>query len=224
MILTISGVLDAAALSAVRELIPALTWRDGTETAGETARAVKRNEQADLGSRSGAALRAQLNAAIEAHPVLRAAAQPKRFASLIVSRTVAGGGYGRHVDNAFIGTGAARIRTDLSFTLFLSDPESYQGGELEIETAGFIQSIKLQPGDLVLYPSTTLHRVANVESGERIACVGWIESLVPDAPGREILFDLENLKASLGTKHAPQSEEMLVLSKTIANLLRRFSP
>jgi len=223
MLITISGVLDEAALGAARDLIPALSWRDGAETAGDTARAVKRNEQADLGTRTGTALRAILNAAVERHPVLRAAAQPKRISSLVVSRTVAGGGYGRHVDNAFIGNGAARIRTDLSFTLFLSNPESYQGGELEIETAGVTQSVKLPAGDLVLYPSTTLHQVATVESGQRIVCIGWIESLVPDGADREILFDLENLKATLARTHSPQSEEMLVISKTIANLLRKFS-
>jgi len=223
MLITISRVLDEAALQAARDMIPALSWRDGAETAGETARAVKRNEQADLSTRAGTALRAILNAAIENHPVLRASAQPKRISSLIVSRTGAGGGYGRHVDNAFMGHGAARLRTDLSFTLFLSAPQSYQGGELEIETAGFSQSVKLPAGDLVLYPSTTLHQVATVESGQRIVCIGWIESLVPDGADREILFDLENLKAALARTHSPQSEEILVLSKTINNLVRKFS-
>ncbi len=223
MLITISRVLDDAALVAARDLMPALSWRDGAETAGDTARAVKRNEQADLATRTGTALRAILNAAIESHPVLRAAAQPKRISSLIVSPTVAGGGYGRHVDNAFIGNAAARIRSDLSFTLFLMDPESYQGGELEIETAGFTQSVKLPAGDLVLYPSTKLHQVTTVESGQRIVCIGWIESLVPDGADREVLFDLENLKATLARTHSPQSEEMLVLSKTINNLVRKFS-
>jgi PKHD-type hydroxylase len=223
MLITISSVLDETSLLAARDMIPALSWRDGAETAGETARAVKQNEQADLSTRTGTALRAILNTAVENHPVLRAAAQPKRISSLIVSRTGAGGGYGRHIDNAFMGHGAARLRTDLSFTLFLSDPESYQGGELEIETAGFTQTVKLPAGDLVLYPTTTLHQVAKVTSGQRIVCLGWIESLVPDGADREILFDLENLKASLARKHPPQSEEMLVLSKTIANLLRKLS-
>jgi PKHD-type hydroxylase len=142
---------------------------------------------------------------------------------LLVSRTQAGGGYGLHVDNPFMGEGSARLRTDLSFTLFLSDPGNYEGGELEIETAGFTQSLKLPAGDLVLYPSTSLHRVADVRSGTRLVCVGWIESLVPDAGERELLFDLENLKATLAQSHAPQSPEMLTLSKTISNLLRKFS-
>lgn len=223
MLLTISGVLDAAAVSEALDLIPSLTWKDGAETAGATARAVKRNEQTDLSSRSGAALRDRLKAAIENHPVLKAAAQPRRFSSLLVSRTQAGGGYGLHVDNPFMGEGSARLRTDLSFTLFLSDPGNYEGGELEIETAGFTQSLKLPAGDLVLYPSTSLHRVADVRSGTRLVCVGWIESLVPDAGERELLFDLENLKATLAQSHAPQSPEMLTLSKTISNLLRKFS-
>lgn len=223
MLLTISGVLDAAAVSEALDLIPSLTWKDGAETAGATARAVKRNEQADLSSRSGGALRDRLKAAIESHPVLKAAAQPRRFSNLLVSRTQAGGGYGLHVDNPFMGEGSARLRTDLSFTLFLSEPGTYEGGELEIETAGFTQSLKLPAGDLVLYPSTSLHRVADVRSGTRLVCVGWIESLVPDAGERELLFDLENLKATLARSHALQSPEMLTLSKTISNLLRKFS-
>ena len=223
MLLTISGVLDAAAVSEAIDLIPSLTWKDGAETAGATARAVKRNEQADLSSRTGATLRDRLKGAVECHPVLKAAAQPRRFSNLLVSRTQAGGGYGLHVDNPFMGEAGARLRTDLSFTLFLSEPGAYEGGELEIETAGFTQSLKLPAGDLVLYPSTSLHRVADVRSGTRLVCVGWIESLVPDAGERELLFDLENLKATLARSHAPQSPEMLTLSKTISNLLRKFS-
>jgi len=223
VLLTISGVLDAGALATALELVPSLAWKDGAETAGAAARAVKRNEQADLSSRSGAALRSQLTAAIEAHPVVRAAAQPRRYSDLLLSRTQAGGGYGLHVDNPFMGAAGARLRTDISFTLFLSEPGTYEGGELEIETAGFTQSVKLPAGDLVLYPSTSLHRVADVRSGTRLVCVGWIESLVPDAGERELLFDLENLKATLAQSHAAQSPAMLTLSKTISNLLRKFS-
>jgi PKHD-type hydroxylase len=138
----------------------------------------------------------------------------------MISRTGPGGGYGRHIDNAFMGTGERRLRTDLSFTLFLSDPATYEGGELDVETPAGQHLAKPAAGDLVLYPSTTLHEVRPVTSGERIVCVGWIESSIRDAAAREILFDLENLRATLATQHAPQSPEMLTLSKTVANLLR----
>ncbi|MHA7901515.1 MAG: Fe2+-dependent dioxygenase [Henriciella sp.] len=223
MLITIPGLLDQQALAEARALAATLAWRDGASTAGRMAKAVKHNSQADLSSRTGAKLRDSLMAAVTGHLVLRAAAQPKRFSKLLVSKTEAGGGYGLHIDNAFMGEGAERIRTDLSFTLFLTDPTDYEGGELSIEHAGLTQALKLSAGDLVLYPSTTLHEVRAVTSGTRLACVGWIESHIRSTEDREILFDLENLRASLAQRHDPQSPEMLTLAKTISNLLRRLS-
>ncbi|HRI99273.1 MAG TPA: Fe2+-dependent dioxygenase [Hyphomonas sp.] len=223
MLLTLTGVLSADQLAEARRLAEGLGWRDGAETAGPVARSVKRNLQADITTRAGAKLRDLLTGAVQSHPVLAAAAQPKRFSPVLVSKTGPGGGYGMHIDNPWIGFGDQRLRTDLSFTLFLTDPAAYDGGALEIENAGFTQSLKLAAGDLVLYPTTRLHQVADVTRGERLVCVGWIESLVPDEAAREILFDLENLRATLAPAHAPQSPEMLTLTKTIANLLRRFS-
>ena len=220
MMLTLSGVLTPAQITEVTGLAGALSWREGTMTAGPTARQVKRNEQAELTGATGTVLKKILEEAIKTHPVLRAAAQPRRFSSLMISRTGPGGGYGRHIDNAFMGQGDRRLRTDLSFTLFLSDPASYEGGELAVETATGEHVVKPPAGDLVLYPSTTLHEVRPVTAGERMVCVGWIESAVRDAAAREILFDLENLRATLATQHSDQSPEMLTLAKTISNLLR----
>lgn len=220
MMITLSGVLTPAQVSEVTTLAAALAWRDGTTTAGPTARAVKRNEQADLTGATGTVVKKILQEAIEQHPVLRAAAQPRRFSPLMISRTGPGGGYGRHVDNPFMGSGDRRLRTDLSFTLFLSDPASYEGGELAVDTAAGETVVKPPAGDLVLYPSTTLHEVRPVTAGERVVCVGWIESAVRDAVAREVLFDLENLRATLAASHDSQSPEMLTLAKTIANLLR----
>lgn len=222
MLLNLSGVLTPEDLVQARDLAATLSWRDGAETAGAVARQVKRNLQADLGSRTGVKLREMLLAKIRTHPVLRAAAQPKRFSKLLVSKTEEGGGYGFHVDNAFMGVGEDRMRTDLSFTLFLSEPETYEGGELEVDLPDMTRAIKLPAGDMVLYPSTSLHQVAPVTSGTRLVCVGWIETAVPDMAVREILFDLENLRASLGAKYDPQSPEMLTLAKSISNLMRRF--
>lgn len=220
MFLTLTHILSPAMLADVRSLSEALSWESGTVTAGATARQVKRNEQAKLTGATGVKLKQILQSRIETHPVLKAAAQPRRFSPLLLSRTGPGGGYGRHIDNPFMGTGEFRVRTDLSFTLFLSDPDTYEGGELAIDTAAGEHLAKPAAGDLVLYPSTTLHEVRRVTSGTRLACVGWIESTVRDAAAREILFDLENLRASLSVKHTDQSPEMLTLSKTIANLLR----
>ncbi|MEP1143976.1 MAG: Fe2+-dependent dioxygenase [Henriciella sp.] len=222
MLITIANVLDAEALEQVHSLMKTVRWKDGAETAGFTAREVKRNLQADLISRTGVQVRDLLMQKISSNSVLQAAAQPLRFSKLLVSTTETGGGYGLHVDNAFMALGDEKMRTDLSFTLFLSDPETYKGGDLQIEHAG--QSLMLKPaaGDLVLYPSTSLHRVVEVASGRRIACVGWIESTVKRADDRETIFDLLNLKAELSKQFETQSVEMLTLEKTISNLRRRF--
>ncbi len=223
MILTIAAIPEADRLAAIAERIALLDWRDGRETAGAAAREVKRNEQAAMDSPAGRALREELSGILADHPVLRAAAQPRRFSPLLISRTGPGGHYGRHVDNALMGKGAARLRTDLSFTLWLTPPGDYEGGELVIHAAGLTQAVKGEAGHLVLYPSGSIHEVRPVTRGERIVCVGWIESLVPDAARRETLFDLENLRASL-RRHLPaQSEELLTLDKTIAGLLRMWA-
>lgn len=223
MILTIAAIPEADRLAAIAERIALLDWRDGRETAGAVAREVKRNEQAAMDSPAGRALKEELSGILADHPVIRAAAQPRRFSPLLISRTGPGGHYGRHVDNALMGKGAARLRTDLSFTLWLTPPGDYEGGELVIHAAGLTQTVKGEAGHLVLYPSGSIHEVRPVTRGERIVCVGWIESLLPDAAQRETLFDLENLRASL-RRHLPaQSEELLTLDKTIAGLLRMWA-
>lgn len=223
MHLTIGSVLTADSLDEARALLDQLRWQDGAKTAGPVARQVKRNRQADLTSSQGQALTRLLESALQSHRVFNAAARPRRFSRLLVSETAEGGEYGAHVDNPFMGQGEARIRTDVSFTLFLSDPDSYEGGELVIDQAGSTQSVKGEAGDVFVYPSTYLHAVAPVTKGVRRVCVGWVESDIPDAGDREMLFDLENLHASLSGSYAPQSPQMLTLSKLYANLTRRLS-
>lgn len=222
MILTISQTLPEQELEAIRKDLTLVVWRDGSDTAGPVARAVKQNEQADLSSRAGARIREALFERISQHPVLAAFARPAKFSRFLISRTRKGGGYGLHVDNPFMQAGTELIRTDLSFTLFLSAPGAYEGGELAIEAAGLTHKVKGEAGDLVVYPSTSLHQVETVTSGERIVCVGWIESQVRSHENREILFDLENLKAELSRKHDANSMEMLMLAKTMANLKRMW--
>lgn len=222
MIITIADLLSEQELEDTNRTLNSLSWRDGAETAGATARAVKRNEQADLTSRAGARLREALLESVKSHPVLDAYAQPARFTRPLISRSKDNGGYGLHIDNPFMEQPGERVRTDLSFTLFLNDPDEYEGGELCIELAGVTHKVKERAGDMVIYPSTTLHRVDPVTKGERIVCVGWIESRIRSAEDREILFDLINLKTELSQSHNPNSPEMLVLTKTIANLKRKW--
>nr|WP_284369211.1 Fe2+-dependent dioxygenase [Algimonas porphyrae] len=141
----------------------------------------------------------------------------------MISRTENGGAYGRHIDNPFMDYGESALRTDLSYTLFLSDPETYDGGELVIERAEGVRHVKPKAGTLILYPSTHLHAVRAVTGGSHLAAVGWIESRVKTVSRREILFDLENLATSLSQTYDAQSVERLTLAKVIANLKRDFS-
>ncbi len=223
MLITITGLLGHKEIEDIRRDSASLVWRNGARTAGTAARKVKHNQQADLTNRTGSRIRDCILTALKGHDVLRAAARPKRFSKLMLSRTPAGGGYGLHIDNALMGEAAAAIRSDLSYTLFLSDPADYEGGELVIEHPGATQALRPAAGDLVLYPSTTLHRVETVRAGERLAAVGWIESHLRDPAQRELLFDLENLRAELSASHASDSPEMLVLGKSISNLLRMWA-
>ncbi|MCZ8137371.1 MAG: Fe2+-dependent dioxygenase [Porphyrobacter sp.] len=222
MLLVINAIHDAEHLAALAERIALLDWRDGRETAGAVAREVKRNLQAAMDSTAGRRLADELLPLIAENPVLKAAAQPRRFSPLIISKTADGGHYGPHVDNALMGKGAGRVRTDLSFTLFLTPPDQYEGGELVVHTAGMTQEVKGEAGHLVLYPSGSIHEVRPVTRGERIVCIGWIESMIADGMRREMLFDLENLRSSLRRQLPSQSAELLTLDKTIANLLRMW--
>lgn len=223
MILVINALEDADHRAAIAERIAMLEWRDGRETAGSVARQVKRNEQAAMNSPAGRALQDELSHLISDNVVVKAAAQPRRFSPVIISRTGVGGKYGAHVDNALMGRGAQRLRTDLSFTLFLTPPGEYEGGELVIHAAGMTQEVKGEAGNLVLYPSGSIHEVKPVTKGTRIVCIGWIESTVADPAQREMLFDLENLRTALRQQLPAQSAELLTLDKTIANLLRMWA-
>jgi PKHD-type hydroxylase len=222
MLLTIALLTDPAERAALTERIAALPWADGRATAGKTASRVKDNEQAVLDDLPGSKLRTELHSRIQSNPVVKAAARPRRFSALMISRTSPGGRYGAHVDNAFMGKGLKRLRTDLAFTLFLNEPHEYDGGELAIHAAGVTSSMKRRAGELVLYPATSIHEVKPVTRGQRIVAIGWIESAIADAAQRELLFDLTNLRATLAQKSAQPSAELLTLDKSIANLLRMW--
>lgn len=223
MILSIVAIPDPEKLAALQTAIAALSWRDGRATAGPVASAVKRNEQAVMNDAPGQAMRDLITPIISENPVVKAAARPRRISSPMISKTENEGHYGAHVDNAIMGTGTARMRTDISFTLFLTDPADYAGGELVIHHAGMTQSVKGMAGHLVLYPSTSIHEVKPVTKGTRIVCVGWIESMIRDPHHRELLFDLENMRAGLRQKMPVGSAELLTLDKTISNLIRMWS-
>lgn len=219
MFIFISDVLDAEALSSLREFAESLDFEDGAASAGWHARTVKRNRQAVPNARLRQA-QSRITAALESSEVLRAAALPRRIAPPLLARYGPGEEYGLHVDNAVLGN--PPLRSDLSLTLFLSEPESYEGGELIVDTPAGEEAVKLQAGSAVLYPSTTLHRVAPLQSGERLAAVTWIESLVRSGEDRAILFDLDLAKRRL-YESSGKSEVFDLVAKAHTNLLRRWA-
>lgn len=214
MILAIADVLSAADVEAVRAGLANATFVDGKTTAGWSARLVKSNLQASP-SPGIDDLRALIEARLTAHPVFALATRPKAIIGPLFSRYQPGHAYGTHVDDALI----AGMRTDVSFTLFLSDPAACDGGELVIDTASGEEAFKLAPGSLVTYPATTLHRVAPVTRGERLAAAGWVRSHLRDPAQRELLFDLETARRRLFEREGKTAEADL-LAKCAANLMR----
>ena len=217
MQIAIANVLTAEELVKARAVLAAATFTDGRLTAGWAARDVKNNAQARMNT-DAAALRDHLAARIQGNSVFALAARPKRLVSLMFAKYGPGQAYGSHVDNALM----EGERTDVAFTLFLSDPASYDGGELVIEQAAGDDAIKLEAGSLFAYPATSLHRVAPVTRGERLVMVGWARSFVRDAGKRELLFDLDTARRTLFDHHGKTAEADL-LSKCSANLLRQWA-
>ena len=215
--LTIDAVLSSEETVALRDFVAGRSsaFADGARTAGWRARKVKNNEQLDAAA--AGIVTDKVRSAVLANEVFMAAARPKSIVRMLVSRYRDGMSYGLHVDDATMDG----VRTDLSFTLFLAEPESYDGGELVIESDSADTEIKLRAGSLVLYPTAQLHRVVPVTRGERLAVVGWVRSLVRSPEDREVLFDLDNVLASLrqsGVAGAPIDR----ILKVRTNLLRRW--
>ena len=223
MLMCIANVLTVDELTTVVAELEKATFVDGKLTAGWHARLVKNNTQVqDDGSGFLPKLQTLVHSAIDRHPLFQMAARPKVIRSPLFSRYEPGMSYGTHVDNSLMGIGANRMRSDLSLTLFLSIPETYTGGELVIESTHGEQVFKLPAGSMIVYPSSTLHRVEAVTSGIRLAAVTWVQSLVRDAGDREILFDLDTARQLLFEKSGKTSEFDLI-SKSHANLLRKWA-
>jgi len=215
MQIVIGNVLSAEELDSLRTALARAQFADGRETAGFSARLVKNNLQA--ADRRLETLRALVAERILGNELFRLAVRPKALTPLMFSRYDPGMHYGSHVDDALMDG----MRTDVSFTLFVSEPESYDGGELVIESAAGEDAVKLAAGALVAYPSTSLHHVAAVTRGARYAAVGWARSLIRDAARRELLFDLDTARRQLFARDGKTAEFDLV-SKSTANLLRMW--
>lgn len=217
MLVVLSQVLGLDDLARVRAKLADAVWRDGKATAGATAKQVKTNEQAAPGA-GIEALGQFCAAALDRHPVFPLASRLAKPLRLLFSRYHAGMAYGRHTDDALMGRGEEQIRTDLALTLFLSDPATYEGGGLVLHSPAGENRIKLQAGDAVLYAAGAVHEVEPVRAGERLALVGWGQSLVRDAAARELLFDL-----AMARRLCAPGEAALLLDKSIGALLRRWA-
>jgi PKHD-type hydroxylase len=215
MQIVIGNLLSADEIDLIRATLAQATFVDGRETAGIAARLVKNNRQAS--DRKTETVRKLVEERILAHEVFAMAVRPKALTPVMFSRYEPGMQYGSHVDDPLM----QGLRTDVSFTLFLSEPDSYAGGELVIEGASGEDSVKLAAGSLIAYPSTALHRVAAVTRGERLAAVGWARSYVRDGARRELLFELDTARRQLFKREGKSAEYDLV-SKSLANLLRMW--
>jgi PKHD-type hydroxylase len=220
MMLLLEGVLPPEDVERVTRDLGEVAWRDGKATAGPVARAVKANRQAVTDDPRTAALEAFVRDALRRHPLFDIAVRPRRLSKLLFSRYAGGEAYGDHTDDALMGE--PPMRSDVSFTVFLADPARYEGGALVICSPLGEQSVKLAAGDAVIYSSDSIHRVEPVTDGERLACVGWAQSLVRDPARREVLFDLSTARARLATAGAERAD-LLLLDKTRANLLRMWA-
>ena len=226
MLVCIPRVLDANALAAVRALLDAAgdAWIDGRVTAGHQGVPVKFNQQIDERAEVAYACQDIVAAALERNPIFISAALPNLLYPPMFNRYSQGMTFGLHVDGGVRihpHTGR-KLRTDLSATLFLSDPESYDGGELQMEDTHGMQSVKLAAGDLVVYPATSVHQVTPITRGMRVACFFWVQSLVRDAGDRALLFDMDAAIQRLNQSDADERARRTLIG-TYHNLLRKWS-
>lgn len=224
MMLHVPGVLSASQVRELRHALDAADWVDGRETVGQQGAQVKRNRQLPEHSPVGRELAKSILAALLKNPLFFSAALPLRFVPPLFNRYEGGEHYGLHVDGAVrsVPVSGERLRTDLSCTLFLCQPEDYDGGELEVVDTYGTHEVKLPAGDLILYPSSSLHRVHPVTRGARVCSFFWVQSMVRDDAQRRMLFELDQtilkLRARLG-----ETEETVALTGHYHNLLRMWS-
>jgi len=227
MLIAIPAVLSPEQLAEVRRLVDAGVWEDGKKTAGQQSELAKRNLQLPASSDQGQAAGKIIMDALANNGLFMSAALPDRVFPPLFNRYDAGAGHGfdNHIDNAirYLEDKSARIRTDLSATLFLADPDDYDGGELIVEDTYGEHAVKLPAGDVILYPSTSLHRVQPVTRGSRIASFFWIQSMVRDDGQRTLLLEMDAAIRTLATDLGDKNPSIVALTGTYHNLLRRWA-
>lgn len=222
MLIEIPGLLNEAFLAKIHEVLDGASFVDGKLTAGMAAAKVKHNEELEQDPEKLQLLYRILMSSLGHNAVFKSAALPNKVADFIFARYQPGMHYGDHVDDPVMGGGGPRFRTDVSMTVFLNPPESYEGGELVIRTSFGDKRVKLNAGDAVVYPSSSLHHVAEVTRGQRLVALTWIQSLVRDAAQRELLFELDQAREHL-LRSEPDSEHAKRVDRSYANLLRMWA-
>jgi PKHD-type hydroxylase len=218
MIMLLQNVLTPNDVTQIRTKLDTMKFVDGGTTAGWHAKLVKNNTQVDRMQPDYAPLNKAVSEAIMRHPTFRMAARPRQITPLLFSRYRDDMAYGTHIDDPIM----YNLRSDVSFTLFLTDPAEYEGGELVMETSAGEQSFKPPAGQMIIYPSTTLHRVEPVKKGERVAAVGWCQSQIRDPAQREILYDLDMARRGVFDKGG-KTRDFDLISKAHANIMRMWA-
>jgi PKHD-type hydroxylase len=223
MLLHVPNVLTPDDLATIGDRLAAASWGDGRVTAGHQSARVKENLQLAEGSAEARELGQMVLRALERSALFMSATLPAAVYPPLFNKYESGMNFGAHVDNAIRlipGTGR-RLRTDVSATLFLSKPEDYDGGELIVQDTYGTHSVKLRAGDLILYPATSLHRVAPVTRGSRVASFFWIQSMVKEDAERQMLFDLDRSIVEM-SQTAADSAAVLRLTSLYHNLVRKW--
>jgi PKHD-type hydroxylase len=225
MMLHIPGVLSADQVRQCREVLDSATWIDGNATSGTQSAAVKQNEQLPENAPAARRVGDAIQDALARNAMFFSAALPLKVFPPLFNRYAGGDGFGTHVDNAIrlLRGSDFRVRSDLSATLFLADPASYDGGELCIEDTYGTHRAKLPAGDMVLYPASSLHQVTPVTRGVRVASFFWIQSMVRDDGERTLLYRLDNDIQQLNAHHGANHPSVVSLTGLYHNLLRRWA-
>lgn len=224
MMLQIPGVLGKDEVARLRGLIDAADWTDGNVTSGFQSALAKQNRQLPEGSDAAREAGAAILAALERHPLFVSAALPARIFPPLFNRYGVGDGFGDHIDNSIRRDREGRqLRTDLSATLFLTEPEDYDGGELTVDDTYGVHQVKLAAGDMILYPASSLHRVEAITRGARVSSFFWIQSLVRDDARRALLFDMDLAIQRAGAGMGVGDAAVVSLTGAYHNLLRMWA-
>jgi PKHD-type hydroxylase len=222
MLLTIPHLLHEAQLEKIHKVLGDATFVDGKLSAGLAAARVKKNLEMQADAEPMKLLIRIVMASLGHSETFRFGALPRRVADPIFARYQPGMGYGDHVDDPIMGSTGPRFRTDISMTIFVNEPEAYDGGDLTIRTSFGEKRVKLPAGGAVIYPSSSLHRVAPVTRGERLVALTWIQSYVRDPAQRELLYEL-NLARERLLRDAPEEQTTGFVDRSYANLLRMWA-